>query len=127
MLDDPLARRAAAAILRPLYEADSLNEKLLRVLEIEAEHADSISDKLATIAQAVRVAEGPLGDPRRALAYAARGLREAVADPELPAWIERAERLAASTGKHAELVDLLRGAALEILDGDVQLEVTLRG
>jgi tetratricopeptide (TPR) repeat protein len=126
MLDDPLARRAAAAILRPLYEADSLNEKLLRVLEIEAEHADSVSDKLATIAQAVRVAEGPLGDPQRALAYAARGLRESVADPDLPAWIERAERLAALTGKHAELVDLLRGAALEILDGDVQLEVTLR-
>ncbi len=61
MLDDAQARRVAAGILRPLYEADGLNEKLLRVLEIEAEHADSVSEKLATIAQAVRVAEGPLG------------------------------------------------------------------
>lgn len=126
LLDDAQAMRVAAAILRPLYEADALNEKLLRVLEIEAEHADSVTEKLATIAQAVRVAEGPLGDPQRALSYAARGLREAVADPELPGWIERAERLASLTGKHAELVSLLRGAVVEILDGDVQLEVTLR-
>ncbi|MGO9837833.1 MAG: tetratricopeptide repeat protein [Polyangiaceae bacterium] len=126
MLDDAQARRVAAGILRPLYEADGLNEKLLRVLEIEAEHADSVSEKLETIAQAVRVAEGPLGDPSRALSYAARGLREAVADPELPGWIERVERLAALTGRHADLVSLLRGAVVEILDGEVQLAVTLR-
>jgi len=126
MLEDLQARREAARILRPLYEADALNEKLLRVLEIEAEHADSPSEKLATIAQAVRVAEGPLGDPKRAFSYAARGLREAVADPELPAWIERVERLTALTGKHADLVSLLREAVVEILDGDVQLAVMLR-
>jgi tetratricopeptide (TPR) repeat protein len=126
MLDVPEARRSVAAILRPLYEADALSEKLLRVLEIEWTHADSVADKLATIAQAVEVAEGPLHDPGRALSYAARGLREAVGDPELPAWIERAERLATVTGKHAELVELLRGAVGDILDGDVQLDVTLR-
>ena len=56
--------------------------------------ADSHLRQAATIAQAAQVAEGPLGDRRRALAYAARGLREAVAEPELPRWIERAERLA---------------------------------
>jgi tetratricopeptide (TPR) repeat protein len=126
MLGDTEARRVAAAILRPLYEADALNEKLLKVLEIEAEHADSVPEKLATIAQAVRVAEGPLGDPQRALSYASRGLREAVADPELPSWIERAERLASLTGQHTELVNLLRDVVVEILDGEVQLEVTLR-
>ncbi|HEY8038469.1 MAG TPA: tetratricopeptide repeat protein [Polyangiaceae bacterium] len=126
MLEDPAARREAASILLPLYETDGLNQKLLRVLEIEAEYADSVSDKLSTIAQAAQVAEGPLGDGALALAYAARGLREAVAEPELPKWIERAERLAAATGKHAELVALLRSVVDEILDGDLQLEVTLR-
>jgi tetratricopeptide (TPR) repeat protein len=126
MLVDPAARREAASLLRPLYEADALHQKLLRVLEIQAEYAESVSDKLATIAQAAQVAEGPLGDASLALAYAARGLRESVAEPELPKWIERAERLAQSTGKHAELVDLLRSVVSEILDGDLQLEVTLR-
>ena len=126
MLDDEAARLEAAEILHPLYEADGLNEKLLRVLEIEAEHADSIPVKLATIAHAVRVAEGPLGDAPRAFSYAARGLREAVADPELTKWIERAERLATITTKHEELVELLRAAVGEIVDADVQLAVTLR-
>ena len=126
MLDEPDARRSVAGILRPLYESDASNEKLLRVLEIEWSHADSVSEKLATIAQAVQVAEGPLGDPARALGFASRGLREAAGDPELPQWIERAERLAAATGKHAELVELLRAALPDILDGDVQLDVTLR-
>ena len=49
-----------------------------------------------------------------------------MAEPELPKWIERAERLAAATGRHAELVELLRSVVGEILDGDLQLEVTLR-
>ncbi len=126
MLGDDVARLEAAEILHPLYEADGLNEKLLRVLEIEAENADSVSAKLGTIAQAVRVAEGPLHDPVRALSYASRGFREAVADLELRSWIERVERLAALTGKHAELVELLRSAVPDIVDGDLQLEVTLR-
>jgi len=126
MLDDEGTRREAAAILRPLYEADALHAKLLRVLDIEAEHADSISDKLTIIAQAAQVAEGPLGDAALAMSYAARGLREAVGEPELPRWIERAERLAHTTGKLAELAELLRSVVADILDGDLQLEVTLR-
>jgi tetratricopeptide (TPR) repeat protein len=126
MLDDANARREAAAILRPLYEADGLNEKLLKVLEIEAEYADSARDKLATIAQAAQVAEGPLRDPVLAFSYTARGLREAVAEPELPKWIERAERLAAATGKYSDLASLLRSVVDEILDGELQLVVTLR-
>ncbi len=125
-LEDPAARREAGSILRPLYEADGLHQKLLRVLDIEADNADSISDKLTTIAQAAQVAEGPLGDAALAFSYAARGLRESAAEPELPRWIERVERLAAATGKHAELVELLRAACGEIVDGDLQLEVTLR-
>ncbi len=126
MLEQPAARREAAAILRPLYETDGHNDKLLRVLEIEAEYADSVGEKLATIAHAVEVAERNLTDPRRALSYAARGLRLAVAEPDLPEWIERAERLAALAGQYAELVELLRSAVGDIADGDVELRVTLR-
>jgi tetratricopeptide (TPR) repeat protein len=126
MLDEPAARREAAAILRPLYEADGHSDKLLRVLEIDAEYADSTGEKLTTIAHAADVAERSLADPSRALAYAARGLRLAVGEPDLSEWIERAERLAASAGRYPELVELLRSAVGDIVDGDVQLRVTLR-
>jgi tetratricopeptide (TPR) repeat protein len=126
MLENADARREAASILRPLYEADGLHLKLLRVLEIEAEYAETVPEKLANIAQAAQVAEGPLGDGALALSYAARGLRQAVAEPELPQWLERAERLASATERHAEHVELLRSVVGEILDGDLQLEVTLR-
>ena len=126
MLDDQAASRDAAAILRPLYETDGLHQKLLRVLEIEAAHSDSASDKLAMIAQAAQVAEGPLNDPALAFSYAATGLREAIAEPELPKWIERAERLTTATRKHSGLVSLLRSVVDEIQDGDLRLEVTLR-
>jgi tetratricopeptide (TPR) repeat protein len=126
MLDDPTARRDAAAILRPLYENDGQNEKLLRVLEIAIECADSVTDRLAMIAQAARVSEDALGDPGRALSYVARGLRDAVAEPDLPRWIQDAERLASRAGKHVELVGLLRSAVDDIVDGDLQLAVVLR-
>jgi tetratricopeptide (TPR) repeat protein len=126
MLEEPTARREAAAILRPLYENDGQHEKLLRVLEIGVECADSVTDRLAMLAQAARVAEDQLGDPGRAFSYVARGLREAVAEPDLPRWIEHAERLASASGKHVELVGLLRSAVDEMVDGDLQLEVVLR-
>ncbi|MGA7119271.1 MAG: tetratricopeptide repeat protein [Polyangiaceae bacterium] len=126
MLDNPSARGEAAAILRPLYEADGLHQKLLKVLEIEAEHAQSAHERLEVVADAAAVAEGPLGDPVLAFSFAARGLREACAEPQLPKWIERAERLAAATGKHAELSKLFQSVVEDILDGELQLEVTLR-
>jgi golgin subfamily B member 1 len=126
LLDDPGARRDAAGILRPLYEVDGLPQKLLKVLEIEVEYADTPQDKLAIVAEAAQVAELHLRDPAMAFAYAARGLREAVAEPELPKWIERAERLAAATDRYLELADLLRSVVDEILDGELQLEVTRR-
>lgn len=126
MLDEPSAQKEVASILRPLYEADGLYDQLLRVLEIEAEYSDSAGDRLATIARSVDVAEGPLGAPARAFSYAARGLRDAVAEPELPAWIDRVERLAARSDKYAELVQLLRSAVDEIADANLELEVTLR-
>jgi golgin subfamily B member 1 len=126
MLDDPAARREAAAILHPLYEADALHEKLLKVLEIEAELADTARDRLAIVSHAADVAEGPLANPAIAFQYAARGLREAVAEPHLSEWIERAERLAQGADKRQELVDLLRAVVPEILDGELQIDVTLR-
>jgi tetratricopeptide (TPR) repeat protein len=126
LLDDDTVRREAASILRPLYEADGLHRKLLKVLDIETLYAESTADKLATIAQASRVAELSLADAGLAFAYAASGLRESVAEADLPQWVERAERLASEIGKYADLADLLRSVVGEILDEELQLEITLR-
>jgi golgin subfamily B member 1 len=126
LLTDQGARRDAAAILRPLYEAEGEHARLLRVLDIEADFADEPADKLAIYAQAATVAEGPLGDAGRAFAYAARGLKESAEDLEFPQWLERVERLAEKMGQYAELVGLYRDVIPEILDADQQLDVTLR-
>jgi tetratricopeptide (TPR) repeat protein len=126
LLADATARREAAAILRPLYEAEGEHARLLRVLDIEAEFADSPADKLALYAQATSVAEGPLADAERAFAYASRGLKESAEDLELPSWLVTVERLTEKTGNYKELVALLRSVIADILDADQQLDVTLR-
>jgi len=126
LLSDPGARREAAAILRPLYEADSDHARLLRVLDIEAELNDSSADKLEIFSQAANVAEGPLADAVKALEYTSRGLREAVADSKFPEWLARAERLAAKTARYAEFVDLLKQIVPDVTAEDQQLDVTLK-
>ncbi len=126
LLSDGTARREAAGILRPLYEADGDHARLLRVLDIEAELNDSPADKLAIYAQAATVAEGPLGDSRKAFDYTARGLRDAAADPDFGEWLTRAERLAAKTERFREFVDLLKEIVPDITAEDQQLDVTLK-
>ncbi len=126
MLDIETARRDAAEVLRPLYEADGEQKKLLRVLDIEAELADGPSERLTILSQAMMVAEQSIGDPDAAFTYASRGLREAVAEPELPQWIERAERLGAAANKTAAFVALMREVAPNILDEQQQLDTLVK-
>lgn len=126
LLDDAASREEAAEILRPLYEADGVHDKLLKVLDIQAELSASPDERLRVLSEAVTISEGALSDAARAFGYAARGLRDAVGDPAVRAWIERVERLAAATERFAELADLLAEVEGEILDEDVQVSVNLR-
>ncbi|HEX4513278.1 MAG TPA: tetratricopeptide repeat protein, partial [Polyangiaceae bacterium] len=126
MLEVDSARRDAAQILRPLYEADGEQRKLLRVLDIETELADGPSDRLVILSQAMMVAEQSLNELDAAFAYASRGLREAAGEAELPQWIERAERLGAAANKTAAFVALLREVAPNILDEQQQLDVLVK-
>jgi tetratricopeptide (TPR) repeat protein len=75
LLDHEAARKDAADLLRPLYEADDAHEKLLRVLDIQIDGTDGVDEKLVLLALAADVAEGRLHDATRAFAYAARGTR----------------------------------------------------
>ncbi|MDB5216888.1 MAG: domain protein putative component of TonB system, partial [Myxococcaceae bacterium] len=120
------ARREAAEILRPLYEAAGLDAKLVRVLDIQVENESDLGARLELYARAVQVTEGPLADPAKAFAYAAKALREAASDPAVTAWIERAERLTERTGSYADLASLFRDVAPDVLDEEQQVALTLR-
>ncbi len=124
LLSDAKARRQAASILRPLYEAEATPDRLLRVLDIELELNESSEEKLALYAQAAAVAEGQLSDGSRAYEYSARALKEATADDDLSTWLDRTERLAASTGRHRDFVAIL--AVLQPASEDRQLEIHLK-
>ncbi|HEX6766663.1 MAG TPA: hypothetical protein VF103_14315, partial [Polyangiaceae bacterium] len=123
---DQGARRDAAQLLRPLYEADGDNERLLKVLEIEVSATDDPLDQLAGLSAAMKVSEGPLADSNRAFGYAERALRTALGHSDLSTWLPEIERLAAATGRRADQVKLLCEVVSGIFDGEVQLDVTLK-
>ena len=126
LLDDENARREAAEILRPLYEAAGENKQLVRVLDIQVEHEQTLEGRLGVYERATKVTEGPIGDPVRAFAYAAKALREAAGDPAVTAWIARAEQLTQRTNAWADLVHLYRDVTPDIIDEDQQVSLTLR-
>jgi len=126
MLEIPDARKQAAELLHPLYEVDGDAERLLRVLEIEAEVAETPGEKAEKLAKALATAEGPLGDVKRAYDYARRAVREAAGDESIGAQVETLERLTASTERWSDTATLYREVADDVLDSDVQLAMLLR-
>jgi tetratricopeptide (TPR) repeat protein len=126
LLDDPDVRRDVAGILRPLYEADGQDDRLLRVIDIEAEYAEAPEARLLLFREAARVSEKALNDSRRAFGYVLRALKEIPSEAEFIPWLETAERLAPTVEGYPELTALLREVVADILDGDLQLKVTLK-
>jgi golgin subfamily B member 1 len=124
--EEAQSRREAAQILHPIYESESDYEHLLRVLEIEVATTDDSVEKINGLEAAMRTAETPLGDSKRAFGYAERAVRAAVGHSPLEPWFVHLERLASATGKQAEYVKLLCEVVPEIFDGEVQLAVTLK-
>ena len=126
LLDLRDARRDAAETLRPLYEADGDAERLLRVLEIQVETTEDPAERLETLQTALRTAEGPLADAKRAFGYAHRGLALAAGEAEVQTWIDTVERLAEATSQWKDTCALYQSIVEQILDGDVQQSVRLR-
>ncbi|MEZ4225660.1 MAG: tetratricopeptide repeat protein [Polyangiaceae bacterium] len=124
--DDGFARREAAGILHPIYEADGAHEKLLRVIDIEIDGAEDVFEKLKSLEKAIQVAEVSLQDDNRAYQYAERAVRSAAGHTELAPWLAHIERLADRASRQADYVKLLCQVVDEIFDGEVQLSVTLK-
>ncbi len=124
--EDHVTRREVAEVLRPIYEMDGDQQRLLRVIEIELDATDDPEARLAGFSKAMHVAEVPLGDPRRAFEFARRALRAALGQEDLVPWLAHVDRLAEVTGQQAAQVTLLREIVPEIFDGDAQYDVTMR-
>lgn len=126
LLEDEAARREAADLLGPLYETENDGPRLLRTLDIQIATEDDLTARLGLIARAADVAETTVRDLARAFVYASRGLREAAAEPELPAWVARAERITQATSAWADLVQLFRDVGPEVADEEQQVEMVIR-
>ena len=123
---DPAARREAAEVLHPIYDADGDFQKLLDVIEIEIECSEDPLQKLEGLEKAIGVADEQLEDQERAYGYAEQAVRTAVGHTEIEPRLETLERLARATGRQKQYVQLLTDVVPEIFDGDVQLGVTLK-
>ena len=123
---DSFARREAASILHPIYEADGAHEKLLRVIEIEIDATDDTFDQLKGLEKAIQVAEISLDDSEKAFKHAERAVRTAAGHTELAPWLEHIERLAEASSRQGDYVKILCDVVDEIFDGDIQLTVTLK-
>ena len=93
-------RREAADILEPLYRAEESAAGLVKVLETRAELAESPQQRLQALEEALRTADGALGDPERALSLAASGLGTAVRDERaaLGAWLSHVQEIGDRAG-----------------------------
>jgi tetratricopeptide (TPR) repeat protein len=101
-------RLAAADVLEPIARREKNAALLVRVLDVRATAAKATHERLRALEEASEVVGRDLRDPRRALEFAGRGLREAVevAESTVPAWLDRLDRLATGpdAARRAELM-----------------------
>ncbi len=123
---EALTQREAAEVLEPVFEADADHQRLLKVLEIQAEAEQDPVKKLSLLQKCADTAENSLSNPERTLTYVTRAVREGAGHVDLAGWLQRLERVAQTTKRRADQVALLREVVVEIFEGDVQFEVTQR-
>lgn len=112
-------RLEAADILEPLYRAEEAATGLVKVLETRSELADSPDQRLAALEEAVRTADGSLGDPERALSLATTGLKAAVREQRsaLGTWLVHVQEIGGRVGNPA-----LRANGLAEALGDLPVD-----
>ena len=123
--DEVPARKEAAELLHPIFEAEHDSPKFAQVIDIQIATADDPVERLKLLERAANVAEGDLGDAERAFGYVVRGTREAVGHSDLAEWLASLRRLAVSAKQESAQVALLREIVSNIFDGETQLSVLL--
>jgi hypothetical protein len=107
---EPGVAIAAARALDPVLQAEQSWEKLVGVLERIAADTDDPEERRRSLARAADVCEIGMNDPGRAFGYAARELRESLAEPDVARRIDQVEALATASGRHADLAAALKDA-----------------
>src|SRR5262249_12559762 len=104
MLGDEHLKLSAAEILQPIYDGRGDFEKLVKLLELEAEAHDDPRERLARLRKIADLRERHLDDPLGAFDAHARAARVALSQPELPEHPAALERPPAAPGPRAHPV-----------------------
>lgn len=124
-LDDPDLRLIAAEILRPVYGATAQYARLAQLQLKTVDWADDPGAKLRALGEVVRLREHQLADKPGAFAALLSALRHAATEPELPDVLANVERLAGELGREADLIDVYREVAPNVLDSEIQRRLYL--
>ncbi|MEO8841840.1 MAG: tetratricopeptide repeat protein [Kofleriaceae bacterium] len=124
-LHDPDLRAGAADILRPVYAATAKDERLASLSMRQAEWTDDPATKLRALNEVVLLREQRLGDKAGAFEAQLLALRHAATEPELARTVAETERLAGELGREAELIDVYRAVAPDVLDAEIQRRLYL--
>jgi golgin subfamily B member 1 len=124
LLLDPDLKLVVAELLAPLFEAEGRWERLIAILELQAEGA-APAPKIQLLSRITELFEVGLDDLGHALDTARRILVEAVAEPGLLDHVEKYLRLARTLERWGDLVDLLERIVPDVMDGDAKLRIHL--
>ncbi len=119
---DGTLRLAAAQILEPLYEKGGRWRELAAIVRIYVEAQTDARARLGELMRLAALEETRLGDPEAALRTTALAIRDALAEPELPALLDAYERLAGPT-RSGEVIALYRDISPDVLDEALKLRL----
>nr|MBA3455916.1 tetratricopeptide repeat protein [Deltaproteobacteria bacterium] len=124
-LDDIDLRLTAADILRPVYDGTGQYARLALLQRRTVDWADDPGAKLRALAEVVRLREYQLDDKAGAFDALVTALQYAATEPELPQVVGELERLAGELGREADLIEVYREVAPNVLDSDIQRRLYL--
>ncbi|MGE3459356.1 MAG: tetratricopeptide repeat protein [Kofleriaceae bacterium] len=124
-LADPDLRVMAADILRPVYDGTGQHERLAQLQLRVADWTDDAGSKLRALSEVVRLREQVLADKAGAYEAQRTALRHAATEPELGRVVAETERLAGELGREADLIDIYREVAPNVLDSEIQRRLYL--
>lgn len=116
-------RQTAVEILEPIFRRNGRPNELVEVIELKLETVTDPTQRLVELRELARVHEEGRNDPAQAFETYRRALHEDPADRET---VRDLERLGASLGRWAEVVDTLEREADETTDGTIIQELSVR-
>jgi tetratricopeptide (TPR) repeat protein len=115
-------RLQAAQALEPIYEKGGRFAELASVVEVYVDGADDTRTRLEQRIRLAHLQEARLHDAEAAFATTALAVRDALAEPELPALLDAYEHLAGA-GRGAMVATLYRDISPDVLDEAVKLRL----